>query len=676
MAHARDLAGVNRRRRFPVISTLVHWQSWIVPLLAALIAVIGAVVSGASPFRVAVALAVLYAAGTVTGSLLVVAGDDDADGIPWAIIRLIAGLLLSTLSFFLSLVLSLPWYVGPVALVLAAMALRRRAAFSLPKPHFAFTFDGVVAGVLATVLMLPLAISALRMTPGDYPPVFFNVDTPYSLEHVHSLVQTRVYPPESLSNLGGRRSYHVGVQGIAALISRTSGLAPHHSLFLIVLPLLAAGITAAAVAARQRLCPALPAAVAVPMLIVAVPSLWYSFWSYIGPRLWIAGSKLAGGPIDAVIEYYELWGVASNVAQNVGAQFVTLAAVAAIAAAPSRGWRLPVFLIGTALIVKTSTGIALLAGLLLAQAYRAAVARRFEPLVPAAAAAAVFAATYVAFWVVPPVQAEYATELFPLFYLKRMAAREGLWLAFDLVWLLLPAVVVLGTFRLTEAQKGSLPLLLFGLAPLLVVNLTRTIDVRPGAGGATEDWIQIILPVPFLLHAFALSFVGQGWTRLGARLRAAVIVVMALSVVPAAFVAGRYSLVLIRDPENGHEFADNRSIAAALAAIPLEGSIIVTNDLRYPAQQFARPNRQLQIPALFGHQAFAVNYQYEIFGFSRERRELQSMLQASDWSDAIERDARKYHWTHFLVRKDYMHPRPIPLEQIFENDSYSVYRFK
>jgi hypothetical protein len=313
---------------------------------------------------------------------------------------------------------------------------------------------------------------------------------------------------------------------------------------------------------------------------------------------------------------------------------------------------------------------------LLSQAYRAAVARRFEPLVPAAAAAVLFAATYVAFWVAPPVQAEYATEFFPLFHLKSVAAREGVWLAFDLIWMLLPALLVLGPSRLTEPQTGSLPLLLFGLAPFFVVNLTRTIDVRPGGLGVTEDWIQILLPVPWLLHAFVLSFVGQRWTRLGARLRAAVIVVVSLSVVPAAFVAGRYSLVLIREPENGHEFADNRSIAAALAAIPRVGTVVVTNDLRYPAQGFARTNRQLQIPALFGHQAFAVNYQYEIFGFSRERRELQSMLQASDWSDAIERAARKYHWTHLLVRKDYMHPRPIPLEQIFENDSYSVYRFK
>jgi hypothetical protein len=140
-------------------------------------------------------------------------------------------------------------------------------------------------------------------------------------------------------------------------------------------------------------------------------------------------------------------------------------------------------------------------------------------------------------------------------------------------------------------------------------------------------------------------------------------------------VAGGYARVLIRHPERGHEFVDNRSIAAALAAIPRGDTIVVTNDLRYPAQGFSRNNRQMQIPALFGHQAFAVNYAYEIYEFSRERRELQTLLQTEAWSDDIAHAARKYRWTHLLIHKEYRHPSPIPLEKIFENESYAVYFF-
>jgi hypothetical protein len=109
--------------------------------------------------------------------------------------------------------------------------------------------------------------------------------------------------------------------------------------------------------------------------------------------------------------------------------------------------------------------------------------------------------------------------------------------------------------------------------------------------------------------------------------------------------------------------------------IPTRDTTVVTNDLRYPAGHFARDNRQMQIPALFGHQAFAVNYVYEVYAFSGERRELQTLLQAPEWSAAVEDAARRHRWTHLLIRKDAAHPDPIPLERIFESDLYSVFRF-
>ena len=630
--------------------------------------------SGSGIALALLALAAVYALGYVTGSLLVDRGDDRAP-LSWAVIRLISGLLLSTIGFFLSLVLSLPWFVGPIGLFAAAVTLRRRAAFSLPRLQLNFTWDGLLAVALSAVLLSPIVISALRMAPGEYPPVFFNVDTAYFMEQVHSLTHASTYPPESLSNLDGRRSYHFGVHGMAALISRCSGLAPHHSLFAIVLPLLAGGILAAAVATAQRLGPALPSWFAVPLLVIMVPSLWYSFWDYVGPRLWLTATTLAFEPLDAVGSGYELWGVASIVGQNVGGHFVVLAALAGLAATASIGWRLPVFLIGTAIIVKTPTGIALLAGLCLAQAWQAAAARRFWPLMPALAAVAVFLLTYAAFWIVPPVESEFAIRLIPWFHVYSAIDRDGLLgLLADLVWVFLPVLMVVAA-RPNDPETRSLPLLLVGVAPFIVVNLTRAVDIRSGGSGATGDWLQILLPAPFVLHAVVLNFVGRRWDGLAVGLRAAVLVVMALTVLPAVFVAGRYSRILISDPESGHEFVDNRSIAAALAAIPTKGTVVVTNDLRYPAQRFNRDNRQMQIPSLFGHQAFAVNYAYEVFAFSAERRELQKLLQMESWSDELDQAARAHRWTHLLVHKDYVHPEPIPLERIFENESYAVYRF-
>ena len=620
------------------------------------------------------ALLAVYAFGYVAGSLLV-DGRDDRASLSWAIIRLTAGLLLTTVSFFLSLLLSLPWFAGPAAVLVVAVARGRWSALSLPRPRLTLRRDAVAAGLVAAVLLSPIVISAARMAPGDFPPVFYNVDTAYFLEQVQSLAKTATYPPESLSNLGGRRSYHFATHGIAALISRSSGLAAHQSLFIVVLPLLAVSVVAAAVATARIVSSLVPLAISVPLLLISVPSFWYSFWGDIGPDVAAAVAARTVAPLEAVTENYELWGVASIVGQNIGAHFLVLASLAAVAAAPTRGWRLPVFLIGTGILVKTSAGVALMAGFLLVELWRSVATRRFRPSMPTVAVVLVFAATYVAFWTAPPVAQEFAIEPFALFHLARFGERGRLiGLAADLLWLFLPVLIV-GLARARDPEARSLPLLLFGLAPFIVVNVTRSVDVRPGGGGASDDWLQTLLPVPFLVHAFVLSLASRRWPQLGPGIRAAFLVVMVLTIAPAAFVAGRYSRVLILDHEDGHEFVDNRAIGEALRVIPTMDSIIVTNDLRHPAQRFSRDNRQMQIPALFGHQAFAVNFAYEVFPFSRERSELQPLLQADQWSGAIDEASRKYGWTHLLIHKDYRHPAAIPLQRVFENESYQVYRF-
>jgi len=650
--------------------------AWMIALSAALLAAaVMSAMAGASLGRSAAALGLVYLLGYVPGSLLV-DPQDDRQSLSLGIVRLIAGLMLTTIAFFLSLLLWLPWYLGPVVLFALAAIRNRSTAFALPRSSLSFSQDGALTGLVGLLLVAPIVISAMRMAPGEFPPVFFNVDTPYFLEKVHALVKTSVFPPESLSFADGRRSYHFGVHGLAALISRGSGLAPHHALFLIVLPLLAGGVLAAALVLARRLSPSLPLLVAVPMLLVSVPTLWYPFWHSVWPPLWQSVTTLSLEPLALVTQDYELWGAASNNGQNIAAHFLVLASLAGLLAAPAGGWRLPVFLVGSAVLFKAPTGVALAAGFSVAQAVRALRARSLRPLVPAVAAAVVFGGVYGAFWLLPPVPIEFRTEIFPFFHLTYLEDHGGrVGFVLDVAWLLLPAIIVWLARAEAREPHGRLPLLVFAAAPFVVVNVLRSIDLRPGFG-VDEDWVQIMLPVPILLHAFVLGTADSRWAGLGAGYRRAFLFVIALTVLPPVLVAGRYAEVLIVDPERGHEFVDNRPLAEALAAIPTDNTIVVTNDLRYPAEGFGRDNRQMQIPALFGHQAFAVNYAYEAYAFSRDRQRLQALLRGEQWSDAIEQAARTYHWTHLLIRKDYAHPDRIPLDLAFDNQLYSVYRFK
>jgi hypothetical protein len=619
------------------------------------------------------ALAFVYLCGYVTGALLLT--PDERDGPSMAMVRLISGLLLTTIGFLLSLVAGAPWFVGPAALLTAAVARHRRAAFHVPRFHPSVTWDGAAAAMFAAIVAAPVIVASLRMGAGDFPPVFFNVDSSYFLEKVHALTRTNIYPPESLGVAGGRAAYHFGTQAIAALISRASGIAPHQALFLIALPLLTFGIVAAAFVLARYLAPSLPSSVTIPMLLTAAPTLWMPFWKALGPLLWQAMFAGSSDAFSTVSSSYELWGIATNNGQNLATTFLTLMALAGMAMAPARGWRLPVFLIGSAMIFKAPTGVALASGFTVAQTYRALTERTFRPLVAVAAVFAVFGCVYFAFWIAPSLPVEYKTELAPFFHLKFLAERERV-AAFvaDLAWLFAPALILL-PFRPSAGDSRRLPILMFAITPLVVVNTLQGVDLRPGFG-IDQNWPQVLIPVPLLIHAFVLSVADARWAHLNTVARAAFLLLVTLAVAPPVWVAGRYTHVLLVHPEAGHEYVNNQPIGAALRTIPVRDSVIVTNDLRYPAEGFSRDLRQMQIPALFGHHAFAVNYTYESYSFSRGRAELQKLLQGERWTREIDDAARAHGWTHLLIRKDAIHPEPIPLERLFENELYAVYRFR
>ena len=625
--------------------------------------------AGESVLSAAGALAAVYVFGYVVGSLLVERVDEEF-GLAWGVIRTVAGLLLTTAGFLLSLVLSLPWFVGPATLVAAAVAIRRRATLARPHVGRRFDLDGVVASVLALVIVSPILVSVLSMARGTFPPVFYNIDTAYALEKVHALIAADTYPPDSLSNVGIRRTYHYGTQAMAALISRSSGLLPHHSMFGVVLPLLTAGVLAAAATAARYLSPALPRSVSVPLLLLSIPTLANPFWGKLGSQLGNAASS-SELSLGQMIGEYGLWGILSNEGPNVGADFVILASLAGIAAASSWGWTLPSFLIGTAILVKTPTGVALAAGFALMEAWRAAAAKDLRLSPQALMAGGTFIATAVMFFLIS-FESNFQVEAYPLFHVREMVGRGNLpGLAVDVVWMLLPVLIVLSA-GIPDPERRSAPLLWLVIAPLIVVNATRMDNTRPGGGGTGDDWFQMLHTVPFFIHAFTLSLASRRWEQLGRSRRTAFVLIVALTIGPVVGAAAHYSVRLLLAPESGNDFVDNRSLADALAVVPTRRTIIVTNDLRYPAGNFTRNDRQMQIPAIFGHQAFAVNYAHEAV---EERRPLQQLLQQPAWSDDILEAALKYKWTHFLVRKDYAHPDPIPLRMIFENESYAVFQF-
>ena len=189
---------------------------------------------------------------------------------------------------------------------------------------------------------------------------------------------------------------------------------------------------------------------------------------------------------------------------------------------------------------------------MLAQAVRAANERRLKALLPAMAGVAVFGIVYGAFWVLP-LPADYRSRIHPLYFLSYLHDRGGLLgFALDAAWLFVPALVV--SSRLERPDSRSVSLLAFALAPFLIVNAVEAVGVLP-IPNVDENWVQIMLPVPLLVRAFAVGLAGARWTRLGHRARVLFATTAALIVVPPAVVSTRYARLLQTHPEQGHEYS-------------------------------------------------------------------------------------------------------------------------
>jgi hypothetical protein len=629
--------------------------------------------AGVNLVLLAAALMGVYVLGYVAGAWLVPPATT-RPALALGMVRLVAGWFLSATSFMLGMAVGLPWWVGPLAVVGGALGKYRWRALAFPQRPTIGGWKHLVGYVIGLVLLAPMLIASLRMAPGDYPPMFFSVDTPYFLEKVHALTKSSELPPLSLGMLGGKYVYHYGSHAAAALISRVTLLPPHQTLFLVLTPALLLGIFAAAVVTVEAIGPRVPSAIALPLLLVPTPALWYPFWHALVPRL---EATLVDGslrPLAPLLAEYEMWGVANINGQNLASEFIVLGAIGGLAASRSRGWRLPVFLIGSAILFKAQSAIALLGGLAAMQSWEALRERRLQPLVPLAAAAALFGVVYSALWMLPQLPVSFRTELHPFAHLDYLRDRD--WIrgfVADLAWLLAPGLLLWRGAR-SPADRSRIGLLLFALAPLFIVNTTRGLDLRPGKG-YDEDWFQIIIVTPMLIHAVVLMIAEWGWGTASRIRRYGFVALTFAAIVPPMIVAAAYSRVLIEHPAAGHEYVNNHALGEALRAVPVPASVLVTNDLRYPAEEFRRTNRQMQIPALFGHQAFAINYAYEVYDFSEERMQLQRLLESDVWSPAIDAAARRYGWTHLIVRKDFPHPQDIPLTKVYDGPEYSVFQF-
>lgn len=139
-----------------------------------------------------------------------------------------------------------------------------------------------------------------------------------------------------------------------------------------------------------------------------------------------------------------------------------------------------------------------------------------------------------------------------------------------------------------------------------------------------------------------------------------------------------FGVKVLVNQTNGHEYTSNQLIAEALNKIPIENTLIATNDLRFPANNFTRDQRQFQISAIFGHKAFNTELHYSKMQYSKkehkDRLEITKILQNEQADSAIlSEQIKRNKITHLLIHEPYKKPKWIPFPKIWTNGTYSVY---
>jgi hypothetical protein len=595
--------------------------------------------------------------GTYLTGLSLLPGRQRPEGIAETALYFALGLVLVALLFLGSKITHLPWYSTLVAVaVLSVKTLYLKQHRVQPTREFGIG-ELLGASVMALTAMLPILIMGFYMAVGTYPTVFFAVDSPYFLHHVHALMTTSEFPPPSFELWGFAWKYHYGTQALVALLSKASGLAPHTLMFGIVVPLL------------QFL------AFFLAYLIIAA-LIRGRFARYLLFAVILMGSKhhvlsySDGDLLDQILQVERYHFRYAHPPSVFGMVMVMAILYSVLNYQQHRLRIVATAMVGLIPVVKVPyalfTGCGY-AAFLFVEYLRSRKAALMAHLLGAGALCIlsyyIFAAAPYAVSGIAKVQA--------FGFLSMMTSWQILTVSVYFVLTLLLTALT----RTVRINSQQISLGLFVLA-IFVLFLPLELQSRD----AVQVFDPVIAPAILLLLSIGLNNCAEGRDR-GWYCRA-YFGALSIAVIPGAISLAGHTNLLITKPEAGHEYVSNISLGEVLSRIPTHGTLIATNDLRYPAQGFEREGRQLQFAGIFGHRNLGSNFIYigvpdeDKAGLVKLRETINRLFAGTQWSpEGVKALREKYPITHFVVHKRYPYPEEIPLERIYENVDYVAYRF-
>lgn len=525
----------------------------------------------------------------------------------------------------------------------------------------------ITAVLSAVILLLPLSVVLVHAAfagSGEFPKFVFYSDDAFDLAMIRSLLASSHVPPESLTFLNGSKPYHFGTLEAVANLVRLTGLQPHVAQFYVAFPVIEGGIIGTAWMLLRRMGSGLPRLLAACILVVAFNSNQSDF--KLSFRLVDAVShavKAGSFAVEPSLQYLVVH------LPTFGARMICWFLLALMFMWERRATRwMAAILVGSLALVDPFYFVA--AGLLtgLWSLYRAVKERNWQEILPPVLALAIgvvigrlLGSGGTSFKVIfAPFACTYCTD-------------NTVEIFRNLALLLVAGLGLTLCFWRRVAVQGKV-WLLASLLLLLTINLTAMFfadQTEP-----SFNWFRLAGVTPMLLACFTALAIAGTWPYLkrGGRIAVALLVVVAtlIPILRIPMVAAQVAA----NPGRGSDVAQTTALAEALHSIPVIGSVIVTNDLRYPVIDYRYTLKNPLVSALFGHQCYFCNGDGEadLPGAGQRLAEIQQ-LAAPDWSNAISELANRNHWTHFLVHKNWSHPAAIPLRLVFENDQYAVYAF-
>jgi hypothetical protein len=564
------------------------------------------------------------------------------------------------------------------------------------------TIGNVIVGLFFVLLFgATILVGDFLMGKGDYPHVFFNFDIPEKLNESFSLTTAQLYPPILRSIEGVQIPYHYGASASVTAFAVFTGIVIHKSMFWAVGPILVLGTVSTIVIFSHKLIQ--NNGLRILAIVSVLPGVY--FGSELANVITLSSRSLdsltafTNERYSSFFSNYDLYnpqiagGGVHDISTLSGRFLLLLSFLLFFQKSQKKYFLLSIVLIVLMIFCKMDHVPALLGVigakvLITLKASKLGFSLSWVGIILGA-----IALSFVLFGYsgndTPTLSSFSFTELLSRF-VQNKATTE---LRIMAIFLTVPLVLITIQKEVAGSFWPAAGPVLIGVvfASFAMAGAFSLINVEKVYGQILNpSWIIGSITITVLITCF------EQLRHSGRLLIALILSPLIFLSVEARIQNLNHTRVIISAPSRSHEYINNKLLGDALRYIPINETLIVTNDFRTEKNN---NESKILINASWGHQAYGVSQSWRTPKKARERIRFQKKWLSSHFRADIPGVAKQTlvealnrGWTHFLYYKlwhtnpdakntrlgKFLPPREakdFPLELIYENEDYIVMRF-